>query len=64
MQTFAIKGKSISVFSVAKAEPPIIFHNTFSNEGQKVYETAQISGCTPFTLVTISDLDWNHDIAL
>ena len=36
---------------------------TFSDEGQKVYGAAQPDGCPPFTLVSISDLDWNHDMA-
>lgn len=62
MQNFAIDGKSISIFSDAKAESPIIYLNTFSNEGQKVFEAAQAAGCPPFTLVSISNLDWNHDM--
>ena len=36
--------------------------NTFSQEYQKIFENAQASGCLPFTLVAISDLDWNHDM--
>ena len=62
MQTLEIGGKSISVFSGANSDLPIIYLNTFLNEGQKVYETAQATGCPPFTLVIISDLDWNHDM--
>ena len=63
MQNFAIVGKSISVFSDFKTGYPIIYLNTFSDEGQKVFEAAQAAGCPPFTLVAISDLDWNHDMA-
>ena len=63
MQNFAIVGKSISVFSDVKAGYPIIYLNTFSSEGQKVFEAAQAAGYLPFTLVAISDLDWNHDMA-
>ena len=63
MRTFTIGSKTISVFSIAKkAAAPIIYLNTFSEEGQKVYETAQAAGCPPFTLVAISGLDWNHDM--
>lgn len=62
MQNFAIAGKSIYIFSDSKAESPIIYLNTFSDEGQKVYEAAQAAGFPPFTLVAISDLDWNHDM--
>ena len=62
MQTFTINGKSISVFSGTKLESPIIYLNTFSDEGQQVYEATQTVGSPPFTLVAISDLDWNHDM--
>lgn len=62
MQNFAIDGKSISVFSAVQTEAPIICLNTFTNEGQRVFEAAQTADCPPFTLVAISDLDWNHDM--
>lgn len=63
MYTFLIQGKMISIFPSLEANAPIIYLNTFSDEGWKVYETAQAAGCPPFTLVAISDLDWNHDMA-
>ena len=63
MYTFTITGKTIFVFSSFEAEAPIIYLNTFSGEGQKVFEAAQAAGCPPFTLVAVSDLDWNHDMA-
>ena len=62
MYTFSTKGKTISIFPSLEATVPIIYLNTFSDEGQKVYESAQAAGCPPFTLVAISDLDWNHDM--
>lgn len=62
MYTSSIKGKTISIFPSFEVTAPIIYLNTFFNEGQKVYETARAAGCPPFTLVTISDLDWNHDM--
>lgn len=62
MYTFTITGKTISVFPSSEAESPIIYLNAFFGEGQKVFEPAQASGCPPFTLVSVSDLDWNHDM--
>ena len=62
MYTFSTKGKTISIFPSIEVNAPIIYLNTFSNEGQKVYEATQAAGCLPFTLVAISDLDWNHDM--
>ena len=55
--------KQISVFPGSKPEAPAIYLNTFAGEGQAVWEAAQALGCPPFTLVAISNLDWNHDMA-
>lgn len=63
MQPFTIGSKTVSIFPSIEPEAPIIYLNTFSDEGQKVYGAAQPDGCPPFTLVSISDLDWNHDMA-
>ena len=62
MLSFTIGSKIASIFPSTEPEAPIIYLNTFSDEGQKVYETAQATGCPLFTLVAISDLDWNHDM--
>ena len=62
MYTFTINCKTVSVFSSDELETPIIYLNTFSDEGQKVFAAVQATGCPPFTLVAISDLDWNHDM--
>ena len=62
MYTFSTKGKTISIFPNFEVNAPIIYLNTFSGEGQKVYEATQTADCPPFTLVSISDLDWNHDM--
>ena len=62
MQALEIGSKNISIFLSTKPRTPIIYLNTFSDEGRKVYEAAQATGCPPFTLVAISDLDWNHDM--
>lgn len=62
MYTFSTNGKTIAILPSLEVNTPIIYLNTFSDEGQKVYEAAQAAGCPPFTLVAISDLDWNHDM--
>ena len=63
VNSFTAGGKNIDVFSAAEPEAPVIYLNTFSNEGQKVFEAARALGCPPFTLVAVSNLDWNHDMA-
>lgn len=62
MCTFTTDNKAISIFPCSESESPVICLNTFLDEGQKVYEAAQAAGCPPFTLVAISDLEWNHDM--
>lgn len=63
MCTFSVGGKTVSVFLANEPASPVIYLNTVSNEGQRVFEATQATGCPPFTLVTISDLTWNHDMA-
>ena len=62
MRAFTTNGKAVDVFLATEPGTPIIYLNTFSGEGQKVYEAAQAASCPPFALVAISDLDWNHDM--
>lgn len=63
MYEFTIGEKNVSVFPSNVPDAPVIYLNTYSNEGQQVFQTTQTAGCPPFTLVAISDLDWNHDMA-
>lgn len=62
MNNFEIGGKTVSVFPSAEPNAPIIYLNTFSNEGQEVWEAIHTRDCPPFTLVAVSNLDWNHDM--
>ena len=63
MLHFTMGSQTVSIFPALDPNAPILYLNTFSDEGRKVYEAAQAAGCPPFTLVAISDLDWNHDMA-
>ena len=63
MRTFTTGDETISIFPCSESESPVIYLNTFHDASQKVYETAQATGCPPFTLVAISNLDWNQDMA-
>ena len=63
MYAFIKDSKAVCVFLYTEPGAPIIYLNTFSDEGQKVYGAAQATGCPPFTLVTVSNLAWNHDMA-
>ena len=63
MHTVTVVNKTISVFSATTQGAPIIYLNTYSDEGQQVFEAAQVAGCPLCTLVAVSNLDWNHDMA-
>ena len=63
MYEFTIGGKSVSVFPSAEPDAPVIYLNTYSDESQQVFRAAQAAGCPLFTLVTIGNLNWNHDMA-
>ena len=62
MRTCPVNGKTVSIFPDNKSGSPVIYLNTVSDKGRQVYEVAQAAGCPPFTLVAISNLDWNHDM--
>lgn len=63
MHTFSIANKTISVFASSTPNAPVIYLNTFSGEGQKIFQAAQDAHYPSFTLIAISDLDWDHDMA-
>lgn len=63
MYEFRIGGKSVSVFPSAEPDAPVIYLNTYTDEGQQVFQAVQAAGCPPFTLIAIGSKDWNRDMA-
>ena len=63
MHTFSTKGKAISVYPAREPDAPVLYLNTFSEEGEQVYADLQKQALPAFSLVTISNLDWNRDMA-
>lgn len=62
MSISVVNSKIAPIFSHPVTDAPIIYPNTFSGEGHKVFEVAQATGYQPFILAAITDLDLNHDI--
>lgn len=60
---YMIDNKTIVVYPSHLSGSPVVYLNTFGEEGRQVYETLQHTGVRDFTLVTISGLNWNHDMA-
>lgn len=63
MDTFVADGKTVSVFSAAEPGTPVVYLNTFGEEGQAVFDTLTAAGSPALTLVTISGLDWDRDMS-
>lgn len=63
MHTFSIDSKAVFIFLTSISGAPVIYLNTYSDEGQQIFHALQSTGCPPFNLVAISNLDWNHDMA-
>ncbi len=63
METFKVEGRDVTVFPAGEENCPVIYLNTFMAEGARVYKEMQKMECPPFSLVAISKLDWNSDMA-
>ncbi len=63
MRSFSVEGKEISVWPADGDNRPVIYLNTFAAEGEKVYNQMQKDGAPDFSLVAVSKLDWDHDMA-
>ena len=63
MTRFTIEQKHITVYPCDEPDRPVIYLNTFEDEGEQVLRILRDSGCPPFTLVSVSNLDWNHDMS-
>ncbi len=58
-----IGGKTVTVYDCCTVETPVIYLNTFGNEGGEVYKMLLESCPIDFSIVAISNLEWNHDMA-
>lgn len=58
-----ISGKEIEVYPSVIPDRPIIYLNTFQKEGDRVYQALRDSHAPEHTLVAISGLEWDHDMA-
>ncbi len=63
MTQFTIGQKQISVYPCDEPDRSVIYLNTFAGEGKQVLRLLRDDGCPPFTLVSVSSLDWNHDMS-
>ena len=62
MRKLTTGGKTVSIFPGKTPGAPAIYLNTFAEEGQQVLAALHKENLPDFSLIAISDLDWNHDM--
>lgn len=60
---FIIDDKKVMVYPSVDSDRPVVYLNTFAEEGVHVYKELYDAICPDFTLVAISGLEWDHDMA-
>ncbi len=60
--TYHISGKKITVYPCAVSGGPVVYLNSSEEEEEQIRRALGEFCCPDFTLVTISGLDWNHDL--
>ncbi len=63
MTSFKVRQKTIDVFQSENPNRPVIYLNTYGREGEAVFRQIRAFGDLDFTLVAISGLNWEHDMA-
>ena len=62
--TKEVGNKKITIYPGKASDMPVIYLNAVSEEeGDKVYYVLSQNDCPDFSLVVISGLEWNHDMA-
>ena len=57
-----ISGKTIDLFACQQKGCPVVYLNTFQEEGESVFRALQAACCPPLSLAAISGLDWGRDM--
>ncbi|WP_169784458.1 alpha/beta hydrolase [Campylobacter curvus] len=60
---FSVQGKRITLYPSDAQNMPVIYLNTFENEGERVLAAVRERCAANFTLVAIGDLNWDHDMS-
>ena len=63
MTTFKVGQKTVDVFQSENPNRPVVYLNTYGREGEAVFRQISAFGDLDFTLVAISGLNWEHDMA-
>ena len=58
-----IEGKEVSLFPAEQPDAPLVVLNTYGGEGAAVLDAARKLTSAPFSLLSISNLDWDADMS-
>ena len=62
IKRLCISDKMVDIFACEQDDCPVVYLNTFQEEGETVFRALREACCPPLSLVAISGLDWNHDM--
>lgn len=63
MECFEIDGRRVEIFAAAAGDRPVIYLNTHGGSGEAVMSELERRGAPEFTLVAVSNLNWNSDMS-
>ena len=59
---FKVSGKSVTIYPAHRSDAPLILLNIFSGDGSSVVRAMAETGCADCCLVSVGDLNWDHDM--
>ena len=57
-----VSDKMVDIFACEQDDCPVVYLNTFQEEGETVFRALRVACCPPLSLVAISGLDWSRDM--
>lgn len=63
MTQFVMDDKTVSVYPSRENNRPVVYVNTFAENGEQIYKALQKHNSMDFTLAIVSGLDWDHDMS-
>ncbi len=59
---FTVKEKEVTFYPAENGDRPLVVLNTYTGDGGSVMQTLRDMNCEDFNLLTIGDLNWEHDM--
>lgn len=63
MTSFIVEHRTVTVWPGRTPGGPVVYLNTYGQEGQQVLSELEKLGCPDFSLATVSGLDWDRDLS-